>query len=417
MGPARRVPRARPQRRRRLPLPAGGVPRRRLRGALLPAAARPPPADCRGRTSAGRRRTIPRSRSSCRCTGRERATTSARGATRSPPAARAGEVRERRRRAASTGARSRPARRLPDLDVGRGRRSLGGARRRVRAHRAATTTRSTRTARPAVRPRIPLGPQPGLLRKEGVIRERTGRYTEALRWYTRGLAAAAGLEDETERRTHRRELTLDYAGVRLRQGLFGECIKRAHAALEDALDAGDLRSAAHAYFLLHLAHTELGSPEREAFRGLALPIYEELGDLRGQANVLNNLGIEAYYEGRWDEALDLYRRSRETRERIGRRRRRGHDHEQHRRHRVGSGALRRGRAGLPRRARRVPRRGLPARQPRRDEQPRPPRRPRGPGRRGRDRPARSARGVRGAACDGPRPRDRGALGRARPLCG
>jgi tetratricopeptide (TPR) repeat protein len=94
-------------------------------------------------------------------------------------------------------------------------------------------------------------------------------------------------------------------------------VRRCRAALEDAQDAGDLRSLAHAYYLMHLAYTELGSPEREAFRGLALPIYEELGDLLGQANVLNNLGIDAYYEGRWDEALDLYRRSREARERIG----------------------------------------------------------------------------------------------------
>ncbi len=52
-------------------------------------------------------------------------------------------------------------------------------------------------------------------------------------------------------------------------------------------------------------------------RELALPIYEELGDLLGQANALNNLGIDAYYEGRWDEALAHYGRSRAARDRIG----------------------------------------------------------------------------------------------------
>ena len=78
-----------------------------------------------------------------------------------------------------------------------------------------------------------------------------------------------------------------------------------------------LPQLAHAYYLLHLAYTSLRSPERAAFRDLALPIYEELGDLLGQANVLNNLGIDAYYEGRWHEALDLYERSKEARERIG----------------------------------------------------------------------------------------------------
>jgi len=159
-------------------------------------------------------------------------------------------------------------------------------------------------------------PQPGLLLKEGVMREREGRYTEALRWYRRGLDATKDLSDERARR-HRIELSLAYAGVRHRQGLFGECVRWCESVLDDALEAADLRPLAHAYYLLHIAHTRLGSPGREAYRGLALPIYEDLNDLLGQANVLNNLGTEAYYDGRWDVALDLYGRSGELRERIG----------------------------------------------------------------------------------------------------
>jgi tetratricopeptide (TPR) repeat protein len=50
---------------------------------------------------------------------------------------------------------------------------------------------------------------------------------------------------------------------------------------------------------------------------MALPFYEELGDLSGQAAVLTNLGVEAYYEGDWEKALDLYERSRKLRERLG----------------------------------------------------------------------------------------------------
>ena len=68
---------------------------------------------------------------------------------------------------------------------------------------------------------------------------------------------------------------------------------------------------------MHLAYISNRSPERAALRGLALPIYEELGDLLGQANVLNNLGVDAYYEGRWQEALEHYDRSKALRERIG----------------------------------------------------------------------------------------------------
>ena len=156
----------------------------------------------------------------------------------------------------------------------------------------------------------------GSCSREGIIRERFGRYSDALRWYSRGLQAAETLEPD-ERAQLRFELSLAYAGVKLRQGEFRDCIEWCTRVVDEAGQLHDLPALAHAYYLLHLSHTSLRSPERAAFRGLALPIYEELGDLLGQANVLNNLGIDAYYEGRWQEALDLYERSKEARERIG----------------------------------------------------------------------------------------------------
>jgi class 3 adenylate cyclase/tetratricopeptide (TPR) repeat protein len=158
--------------------------------------------------------------------------------------------------------------------------------------------------------------QPRLLLKEGIIRERFGRYSDALRWYSRGLQAAETLEPDAGAQL-RFELSLAYAGVKLRQGEYRDCIEWCRRVVDEAGQTQDLPALAHAYYLLHLSHTSLRSPERAAFRGLALPIYEELGDLLGQANVLNNLGIDAYYEGRWQEALDLYERSKEARERIG----------------------------------------------------------------------------------------------------
>ena len=48
-----------------------------------------------------------------------------------------------------------------------------------------------------------------------------------------------------------------------------------------------------------------------------LAIFEELGDLVGQGNALNNLGIAAYYRGDWAEALEHYEASRRVRERCG----------------------------------------------------------------------------------------------------
>jgi tetratricopeptide (TPR) repeat protein len=84
-------------------------------------------------------------------------------------------------------------------------------------------------------------------------------------------------------------------------------------ALTEAEASGDRAALAHAYYLLDAALTDLGDPEAEKYRVLALPVFEELGDLVAQANVLNNLSIDAMYEGRWTEALELIERCRQAR--------------------------------------------------------------------------------------------------------
>src|SRR3954452_24019893 len=156
----------------------------------------------------------------------------------------------------------------------------------------------------------------GLCLKEGRLRENEGHYAEALRWYERGLRRANELEG-APRILHRLRLSLGYGAARFRQGAFEECVEWGERVIAQARAWGALEELAHAYSLVHLAYTSLGSPKRHEVRELALPIYEELGDLLGQANALNNLGIDAYYEGRWEESLGYYGRSREARERIG----------------------------------------------------------------------------------------------------
>ncbi len=151
----------------------------------------------------------------------------------------------------------------------------------------------------------------GLALKEGVIRERMGRYTQALRWYGHPL------RDGTTSVRDRVKLGLAYAGVRFRQGRYADCARWARSALADAEACGDRAGQAHSYYLLDHANTMLGNAESGRFRALALPIFEELGDLIGQANVLNNLGVSATLEGRWDEAIGSFKRSRIAREKAG----------------------------------------------------------------------------------------------------
>jgi tetratricopeptide (TPR) repeat protein len=154
--------------------------------------------------------------------------------------------------------------------------------------------------------------QQPLYRKEGVVRERLGQYTQALRWYGRGLRNSDGTNAR-----HANELRLAYAGVRFRQGRYADCARSCRQVLHAAEAAGDRASLAHAYYLLDHAHTMLGTDEAGQYRALALPIFEELGDLVGQANVLNNLGVAASIEGRWDEAIRCYARSKQAREKVG----------------------------------------------------------------------------------------------------
>jgi class 3 adenylate cyclase/tetratricopeptide (TPR) repeat protein len=155
-----------------------------------------------------------------------------------------------------------------------------------------------------------------LLRKEGWVKERAGRYREALRWYARGFRAVEAAPPSAAADRLKAELYLAYGAVRIRQGRHRDSVPLLEEAVRLAEPLGALPTLAHAYYDLDWAWTELGRPDPR-YRELALPIYRELGDWGGQGNTLNNLGLGAYYEGRWDEAADFWRRSHDAFQRVG----------------------------------------------------------------------------------------------------
>jgi tetratricopeptide (TPR) repeat protein len=108
-----------------------------------------------------------------------------------------------------------------------------------------------------------------------------------------------------------------YGAARARQGRYAESLPYLELAATEAERLNDEATLAHTYYLLDWVLTDLGRPEAADYREKALPIYERLGDLVGQAGVLNNLGIDAYYEGRWDVARELYERTRDLCRRSG----------------------------------------------------------------------------------------------------
>ena len=160
-----------------------------------------------------------------------------------------------------------------------------------------------------------------LARKTGVVCERAGRYRDALAWYARANRQLGVIgEDQAQSReasSLRIRLALDRAGIRFRQGKYAATIKLALPASRTAEQQGERALLAQAYYLLNGGYAEMGSREAARYRDLALPIYEELGDLVGRGKALNNLGVEAYFEGRWDDALDLYAQSRAAKTRTG----------------------------------------------------------------------------------------------------
>jgi class 3 adenylate cyclase/tetratricopeptide (TPR) repeat protein len=155
-----------------------------------------------------------------------------------------------------------------------------------------------------------------LMEKEGALQKEMGHYDEAIRRYKHGLKLTSRVPDERARTGLRAKLNFGVAEARFRQGHFRECIKRCNTAVEQALAIEDSEQLGWAYMFLHMVQMFHG-PDERAFRGLALPLFEEVGDLKGQAAALNNLGIEAYYEGDWEKALDVYHQSRRLFERIG----------------------------------------------------------------------------------------------------
>jgi tetratricopeptide (TPR) repeat protein len=153
-----------------------------------------------------------------------------------------------------------------------------------------------------------------LWRKAGVLFEHRSKYSSALRLYGRArrLLVDADMEVDPELA----EVSVAYAGVRFRQGKYRECMTWATRARTEAETSGHRSGLAHALQLLDLCAISI-EENNGAFGQRALAIFEELGDLVGQANVLNNLGTATFYQGRWMEALDLYQRAAEVCGRAG----------------------------------------------------------------------------------------------------
>ncbi|MBV9607397.1 MAG: AAA family ATPase, partial [Solirubrobacterales bacterium] len=149
------------------------------------------------------------------------------------------------------------------------------------------------------------------------VASRSAALSAAVRWVKRGFRCLDGVEGPVAR-AWRAKLLSRLGGLRNRQGRWSEAMVVCREAIAEAGAVGELAALAHALYSLDWALVESGRREEATHSWQALEIYQQLGDPEHELIVLNNLGMFAYFDGRWDDALSLYIRARECGERSGR---------------------------------------------------------------------------------------------------
>ena len=151
-------------------------------------------------------------------------------------------------------------------------------------------------------------------RKLGVVDERQGRYAVALRWYRRGMTAAAEAKPRPDR-GEMLELTAAMAGAEFRRGRTRRCWDLVRPLAEDRRAPAEVRL--RACYLLQLAGTYLNLPEAQRYGEIGLQLVDLVRRPVMHGNLVNNLGIAQYFQGRWDAAADLYEESYRLRDGAG----------------------------------------------------------------------------------------------------
>jgi class 3 adenylate cyclase/tetratricopeptide (TPR) repeat protein len=154
--------------------------------------------------------------------------------------------------------------------------------------------------------------------KTALVADRTGAYTQALRWLSRGRRLHDLVPPSADSGRLRAEMSVEYATVRHWQGRQLDAIRWCRRAIEEAerVDAPDVM--ADALVWLDVCELTLGRPGDGAQAKRALEIWHRLGDRPwNEGRTLNELGIRAYFAGSWDDARRYYSQAKRAFERAG----------------------------------------------------------------------------------------------------
>jgi class 3 adenylate cyclase/tetratricopeptide (TPR) repeat protein len=155
-----------------------------------------------------------------------------------------------------------------------------------------------------------------IMLKEARIEQRQGKFALSLRRLSRGLGLLRDLEG-SQAAAARSLLANRYAICRISQGRYRDALRWGEIAVREAQDSTDMVALAQAYLAMQTIHSWSGVPEDLPYGKLALNAYEDLGDLAGQAQSLNNLAVHAVFEGRWTESIAMFHRAADNFQRLG----------------------------------------------------------------------------------------------------
>ena len=148
------------------------------------------------------------------------------------------------------------------------------------------------------------------------LRGRMGAMNAAYRETTRGYRLVENRDGEAAANLRAR-LTLYGANLRLAEGRPRDALALAERGVHEAEEAVDEAQLALAYTIRDDAYFDLGLRDLAVSTEHALEIYERLGNLPRVARTENILGVRAYAEGRWDDAVAAYRRAQDAFLRVG----------------------------------------------------------------------------------------------------
>jgi tetratricopeptide (TPR) repeat protein len=161
--------------------------------------------------------------------------------------------------------------------------------------------------------------QAELMHRQARLAHRAGHPAAGVRWARRARRTLQGIAGP-EADAWRARLLATEAADRMDQGRTAEAVRLCRQALDlAAATPGELaeRARAHAGYLVDWALVVLGRGAEAVHSAAALEVYDRLGEHEEKAKVLNNLGMFAYWAGRWDEAVARYDQCGELAERIG----------------------------------------------------------------------------------------------------